>query len=56
MIKNAIDETKIKRMINPSKTRIYNSIDVKTKYPNLKGKMKEYIFYDEYLNMLTSAE
>jgi len=46
----------VKRIINPSKTRIYNSIKVKTDYPHLKGNIKEFIFYNEYLNLITPAK
>jgi hypothetical protein len=49
-------EEGVKRIINPSKTRIYNSIKVKTDYPHLKGNIKEYIFYNEYLNLITPAK
>jgi len=32
---------------------LYDRIHVKTKYHHLENKIKEYIFYDEYLNLMS---
>ena len=49
-------EATVAKVTHPFKAKIFKNIQLKTEHMFLKDKLKEHIFYDEYLDLMTTVQ